>query len=257
MTPFEVAGPETRSHFPPAPMSTPDSARGTVLIADDEPQVRVPLAALLGRAGFTCVQAASGDEALQLLRTQPVDAVVLDIHMPGNSELETAERLRAIVPGLPVVLLTGRPSVQTAAKAVRLPITAYLTKPPVVEELTGILDEAIAAFRRFSTIHGSRERIRSWDLELEKLESQLQRTGDPDNAALPSYLQLTLRQVILMLSDLERAATIAGASAQTETERAAALLDTVRVLERTKQNFKSRELADLRKRLQALIDQTG
>lgn len=238
-------------------MSTAVAARGTVLIADDEPEVRLPLAALLGRAGFTCVVAESGDEVIRILRAQPIDAVVLDINMPGNSELETAERLREVVPGLPVVLLTGRPSVQTAAKAVRLPITAYLTKPPAVEELTGILDEAIAAFRRFSAVHVSRERLRHWDLELEKLQSRLQRTGDPDDSTLPSYLQLTLRQVILMLSDLERAATIAGASAQTETERAAALLDTVRVLERTKQNFKSRELADLRKRLQALIDSTG
>jgi CheY-like chemotaxis protein len=224
------------------------------LIADDEIEVRQPVANLLRRAGFECQEAESGEEALRLLQARPFDAVILDIHMPGNAELETTTRLRTVAPGLPIVLMTGKPTVQTAARAVRLPVTAYLTKPPEIDELVRILDESIGDYRRFAAVSTGRKRLKEWDAELEDIQRVISTPGSDDANALHNFQRLTLRQVILMLSDLEQALALAGTGAHGETDRAAALLETVRVLERTKQNFKSRELADLRKRLQALIE---
>lgn len=237
-------------------MPVPPESRGTILIADDEAEARRPLAELLRRVGFTCLEAESGDAAAALLRAQPAQAVILDIHMPGNAELEMTDRLRAIIPALPVILLTGRPTVQTASRAISIPVTAYLTKPPEIDELSQVLDKAIATYRHHAALQAGRDRLREWDAQLQNIQQLLVVTA-PQEDRLRDFQRLTLRQVILMLSDLERACAHAPTSRQVETDRAAALLETVRVLERTKQNFKSRELADLRKRLQALINPPG
>src|SRR5689334_17552579 len=113
--------------------------RGVLLIADDEEFIRRGLSELLRRDGFLCVESESGSDALNKLSEMEFDALISDIHMPGNAGLEMIQQVRALSPALPVVLLTGRPSVETAARSVRLPVTAYLTKPPNMDELVGIL----------------------------------------------------------------------------------------------------------------------
>jgi CheY-like chemotaxis protein len=82
----------------------------TVLIVDDEPVNRMVLARMVEHFGARCVEAASGAEALELLQTQKIDLVLMDIHMPQMSGIQTVERLRAL-PGpnreAPVVAVTG------------------------------------------------------------------------------------------------------------------------------------------------------
>lgn len=229
-------------------------SRGSVLIADDEPEARRPVAELLRRAGFAVEEADSGGAVLQRLQAAPVDALVLDIHMPGNAGLETTAQVRRLVPALPVILLTGQPSVATAQRAVRLPVTAYLTKPPAMDELAALLDEGIAAHRRAQALASGRERLKAWDAEIGRVEAALAASDAADSGgAFRSYVALTLRQVILTLADLEAAVDLAHRGGGTDVERTAALRETVRVLERTKQNFKSRELAELRRKLQGYL----
>jgi hypothetical protein len=143
---------------------------------------------------------------------------------------------------------------------VRLAVTAYLTKPPDLPELSHILDQAIASYRGFRAMQAGRVRLRAWEKELDGVEQLLRRapltqTGGP----MGSYLRLTLRQVMLMLADLEQATKVLEqqgptlAATLTQIDHAAALRHTVDVLERTKQNFKSKDLADLRKQLEALL----
>jgi CheY-like chemotaxis protein len=245
---------DARGNQGPSAMTPSAPSRGTVLIADDEPEARRPVAELLRRVGFVVVEAESGAEVLQRLQAAPVDALVMDIHMPGNAGLETTSQVRRLVPALPILLLTGQPSVATAQRAVRLPVTAYLTKPPAVEELALLLDEGIAAHRRAQALATGRERLRAWDAEIGRIEAALAGADTADSGgAFRSYLALTLRQVILTLADLEAAVDLAHRGGGTDVERTAALRETVRVLERTKQNFKSRELAELRKKLQGFL----
>jgi CheY-like chemotaxis protein len=240
-----------------SPETTP--SRGRLLFADDDPVVREGLAELLRRAGFDCVGAASGAEALAQLQKAEFDALLSDVHMPGNADLEMIASVPQVSAGLPVVLLTGRPTVETAARSVRLAVTAYLTKPPDLAELGGILDQAITEYRGFRAMRAGRERLRAWEQELQVIEQSLRRA--PEVAAggpMASYLRLTLRQVILMLADLEQATAglerppaVAGALGQVD--HVAALRHTVGVLENTKRNFKSKELAELRKQLELLL----
>ncbi len=230
--------------------------RGNLLIADDEEFVRHGLAELLRRDGFTCEIVATGSEALARMRTMEFDALISDIHMPGNAQLETVAEIRALRPGLPVILLTGRATVETAAKSVRLPVTAYLTKPPNMDELVAILDQAVLGYRGFRALETSRERLRTWDREIEEVERLLRAApGAVAGGPMSSYLRLTLRQVILTLSDLEQttAALERAGAAAVAVEHEAALRKTVEVLERTKQNFKSKDLAELRKQIEGLL----
>ena len=117
----------------------PPNTCGRVLFADDDRAARESLAELLRRLGYTCECAATATEALEKLRAAPCEALISDIHMPGNTALELVEAAVQVVPGLPVILLTGRPSVETAARSVRLPVTAYLTKPPDLNRLEALL----------------------------------------------------------------------------------------------------------------------
>lgn len=232
----------------------PDS-RGALLIADDEEIVRNGLAELLRRDGFACVVVDSGGAAVEQIRATDFDAMISDIHMPGNAQLELVRKAREIRAGLPVVLLTGRPTVETAARSVRLPVTAYLTKPPKMDELVTILDAAVADYRGLRALQAGRARLHEWDAEIERIERALRASpNEPLTGPMGSYLRLTLQQVILMLADLERAAeSLERGSDGVRIEHEAALRRTVEVLERTRQNFKSKDLADLRKHIEQVL----
>jgi CheY-like chemotaxis protein len=227
-----------------------------VLFADDDRAAREGLAEMLRRLGYSCECAATAAEALERLRAAPFEALISDIHMPGNTALELVEAAVQAVPGLPVILLTGRPSVETAARSVRLPVTAYLTKPPDLDELTKVLDQAIAAYRDFNLIQSGRQRLREWERELIQIEKLVRGAPAEAGGAMENYIRVSLRQAILMLTDLERATdALDGRAANRlrEVDHVAALRHTVEVLERTRQNFKSKELADLRKQLEQLL----
>lgn len=212
---------------------------------------------MLRRHGFECECVASAAEAAEQLRAHEFDALISDIHMPGNVALELIEAIPQLVSGLPVILLTGRPTVETAARSVRLAVSAYLTKPPDFDELCTLLDQAILNYRGFRAVHSGRVRLREWEKELERVEMSLRQTqGQRPGGPLGSYLRVSLGQVILMLAELERASQVLEQPTGSlgHVDHIAALRRTVEVLERTKQNFKSKDLADLRRQLQQLLD---
>lgn len=234
------------------------ASRGRILIADDEPLVLRALAGALKAQGFECVAVASGEEVLAQLRAQQFEALVSDLLMPGNQGLSLFENVPQLAAGLPIVLITGQPTIETAAQSLRLPIVAYLTKPIEIEELVGLLDEAIFKFRAHLAMQAQRSLLSDWEKGLESILTQYRTSGPQGDGNITHYLQFTLRQVILALSQLEQTAqAIAGnqymRNQLQQLDREAALRHTVDVLRRTKQNFKSKELAELRKELERLL----
>lgn len=232
----------------------PDS-RGRVLIADDDPQMLSALERLLQRAGFEVVAASDGGSTAALLKESDFDVLISDINMPGNAGLELIAGLPKIVAGLPVILLTGSPSIETAARSVSLSVRAYLTKPADTAELCRLLDEAVEDRRAFRAMGLERDRLAAWQKELESIETLLKTRGPNAGSPMAGYLKVSLRNVILILSDMERTASSLeqrGGSAS-QTDHMSALRRTVDVLQRTKQSFKSRELADLRRQLEDLL----
>jgi EAL domain-containing protein (putative c-di-GMP-specific phosphodiesterase class I) len=116
---------------------------GRLLVVDDEELVRRGLARVLTRAGHQVHLADSAEAALDALAVQPYDVVVTDLQMPRGDGLSLVRALRERDAGLPAVLLTGQPSVESAAKALESGAFRYLLKPVASEELLRTVQEAL------------------------------------------------------------------------------------------------------------------
>ena len=236
---------------------------GKILFADDDEQFRKGLGKQLTRAGFECDFAGSAAEAIEALRTKDYDVLLSDIHMPGNTGLELIESVPAVSSGLPVILLTGHPTVETASRSVKLRIAAYLSKPPDFEELCRLLCAAVAEHWNLRLLKDNRQRLHDWDREIEHVQQLLQQTAVAGREiAMQSYLRLTLRHLAVSLIDLENLLIHEGGRLGTDQavekqELHNAVRKTVGVLQRTKDHFKSKELGELRRELEILLAGPG
>jgi len=113
----------------------------TVLLVDDEDRFRETTKKVLEHQGFHMILAGSGPEALVNLSKSP-DVVVLDIKMPGMDGHETLERIKALAPDLPVIMLTGHGARPSAQKALAKGAYVYLTKPCDMDLLISKIREA-------------------------------------------------------------------------------------------------------------------
>lgn len=127
-------------------MADPTPAR--ILIADDEPLFLRTTAQLLSKAGYECVVAADGTTALEELMRGPFDLLLSDLNMPGNLKLELLHEGRAKWPSMPLIVVTGAPSLPTAIESVRLGIADYLLKPVKYEDLLSSIRRTLAHARR-------------------------------------------------------------------------------------------------------------
>ncbi len=142
-------------------MTTPAPApRGTVLVVDDEPLLLRAFARVLMRAGHDVHQAADGAEAAALVARRRFDAAFVDLGLPGAGGLAVLADLRARDPGLPVVLMTGAPTLETAIDAVAAGALRYLVKPIDTPDL---LQAAVDAIRARHREHGDRHDRRQRD----------------------------------------------------------------------------------------------
>lgn len=118
---------------PERPVAAPAAAEvltGTVLIADDDPQMRRLVRMVLEREGFTIEEAVDGLDTLDVVATKKIDLILLDQDMPRLTGLGVLEELRAHVTtaALPVIMLTARTG-ETETEAFELGAQDYLTKP--------------------------------------------------------------------------------------------------------------------------------
>jgi DNA-binding NtrC family response regulator len=110
------------------------TARSTVLVVDDEEGVRDAVRMVL-EDSCEVLHAATGEQALDVLRGHEVDLVMLDHRMPGESGIDVLPRLMAVDPSIVVVLATAVRDVRMAVEAMRRGAYDYLTKPFDVEEI--------------------------------------------------------------------------------------------------------------------------
>jgi DNA-binding NtrC family response regulator len=113
-----------------------------VLVVDDERPIRFLMEKELPRAGCAVTCAESGEDALERLRTQEFDVVLMDLKMPGIGGLEALRRIRESGASAEVVVLTGHPDVTSAIEAMKLGAYDYLTKPFKLGEVELVLRRA-------------------------------------------------------------------------------------------------------------------
>src|SRR5688500_8116024 len=104
-------------------------SKRTILIADDEANMRKVLAAMLRSEGYEVHTVSDGGEALDLLARIRVDVLLTDLRMPKVDGMQLLERVLKEYEGIPVVMLTAHGSVDTAVNAMKLGAFDYLSKP--------------------------------------------------------------------------------------------------------------------------------
>ncbi|MCG6911388.1 MAG: response regulator [Deltaproteobacteria bacterium] len=112
-----------------------------LLLVDDETVFRRNLARLLQSRNFTVFQAENGHDGLELLLRQPVEAVILDVKMPGMDGIETLRRIKAGYPAIEVILLTGQSSAADGVAGMKAGAFDYLSKPVEIDHLVGKLKQ--------------------------------------------------------------------------------------------------------------------
>lgn len=101
----------------------------TILVVDDEKDIRTALAGILEDEGYQIMTAACGLEALEAVRQELPDLVLLDIWMPGMDGLEALEKLKMSFPKLTVIMISGHGTIETAVKATKLGAYDFIEKP--------------------------------------------------------------------------------------------------------------------------------
>ena len=120
---------------------------GNILIVDDEEIMREILEALLTREGHRVRLASNAAEGLELARTQPFDAAIVDMMMPGMDGITALEEIKKIDDDLPVLMITAFASVENAITAMKRGAFDYITKPFKNDEVLVVLRNALAQRR--------------------------------------------------------------------------------------------------------------
>jgi DNA-binding NarL/FixJ family response regulator len=178
--------------------------QGKILIADDDHLFLRTTAAVLEKAGYACECAENVPAAIELTAREQIDLLLADINMPGNTQLELIQSLPAESFRIPVILVTGQPSLHTAVEAVRLQIVSYLIKPFEVSQLLEEVRRALAhadTQRRLLTLQS---RWRAWGEDLLDNAAVLQpQEAISSNQALEMMLNMSLHNLSRSLADIQ------------------------------------------------------
>ncbi len=185
------------------------SALSKILFADDDQPFREAAIELLESRGHFCRPAEDAATAIQALRGESWDLLIADICMPGNDHLELLSDPALREAPLPVILVTGFPSLETAVESIRLPVLAYLVKPIPGARLIEEVDRAVQYRRVVQALRRLRSRMAETERDLADLDdvlrSQLLSRGGEQIQAL---LDLSSRDVVLTMAELTHFAEV-------------------------------------------------
>ena len=117
--------------------------RESILVVDDEGGVRSSLVGILGDEGYAVEAVESGEAALTALENRRYDLLLLDVWLPGMDGLEVLARVRTLDPEVPVVVISGHGSIETAVKAVRMGAQDFVEKPLALEKTLLVVKNAL------------------------------------------------------------------------------------------------------------------
>ncbi len=124
----------------------------TILIADDEPNIRKSLDRVLSMEGYKVLQATTGKEALEVVRRRAVDLVLMDVLMPELDGLGALGSMREELDELPVVMMSGNATIESAVQATKLGALDFLEKPLSTDKLLITVSNALR-FARLTREH--------------------------------------------------------------------------------------------------------
>lgn len=233
-------------------------SKGHILIADDDASYAVTMAELLRAEGYVVTTACDGDAAFAAAEAEEFDLLLADLEMPGNEDLSLVRGVSRRHGHLPIIIVTGFPSLPSTMACIELPVVAYLLKPVAFEELRTRVAEATERYRAFRRAD---ERLDQWRQDLAHATTPKGGTGSA------GFMRLALRNVMGSLTDVQELAGRTPGAAEASAahtcqqlncprgaQLVAAVTETVFVLEETRSTFKSTRLRDLRHKLMLLLD---
>jgi len=238
---------------------------GRILIADDEETFLQSTADLLRREGYYCDCIPDAFGASQKLSDNGYDVLIADIKMPGNAELELIEKMANIAEGVQVILVTGYPSLHSAIESIELPVKAYLVKPTDFDELLSHVRAAVNHHRIYRSVHSIKQRLQYWYEGLSNIEELLKSKAQGGIfVSLDAFLELTFQNILGAMSDLKHLIMVLAEQEEGKEpchlfncprlySLADSLIETIGVLEKSKNAFKSKELGEMRQKLEKII----
>jgi DNA-binding response OmpR family regulator len=243
-----------------------------VLFADDEDIFLNPTTLFFKNNGFICDCARTAEEAAVMLAQYPYDLLIIDINMPGNTNLEFLRDRPQFTEFLPVIVVTGNPTLNTAVESIRLAVVDYKTKPLDLPEFLQIAKTAIKKARAVRVLRTARKGFSSWLDQINQMESRFLTAdkGARENSTSSGDLNWYLGEAVqgfasLSMSLMNAIHTLNQGSTDGKTDVCrlmncsrlsvyeGGIRETVEVLKKTKNSFKSKDLADLRKKLEGMI----
>lgn len=248
-------------------------SNGYVLVVEDDEMFAALTADQLKAAGFHCAVAGTVRDALAMATSAQAglpDAIVADIHLPDGDHRELLAGLRAAGVRSSVILVTGSPSLETSLESMEMQVFGYLVKPVSPERLADTVTRACESSRLRGRLQDAEGRYRALVSQVSGLQALARPDATPRDLdeSLAEYLALLLGvsgqalaeavDVLQLLRSESVRTPLRHLSRHPEAEMyREAIAHSIQVLERTRHNFKSKELAELRQRLEAALLSTA
>jgi len=169
-----------------------------VLVVDDDEAVCRRLSGILAKSGYAVREAGSAEQAFEIADRHPLDAILLDIQLPGRSGLEALSEFSRSQPGIPVIMVTGHASLDGAIEAIRNQAFDYLIKPVSSSDLKFAMKRAT--------------RLRQLERENRSLRELVETTGAIDGIVAKSRSMSEVVSLIRRLAENESPVLIQGES---------------------------------------------
>jgi DNA-binding response OmpR family regulator len=244
-----------------------------ILIADDDDDFLAFTARLLEKAGYACDAVHAAGEAIEALSQSPYDLLVCDLNMSGNTKLEMLDNLPKKPEFLPVIIVTGYPTLPSAIESLRHCVIDYLVKPFDSTDFLNSVQKALSKRSIVVSLQNTRQDLTLWLDQLKTCEDSMIWPGDPGAPKIGSLsLDTYLSQTLSLLAKISTSiASTVNAVNQANPGIAKdvcfflscprlvasrdAFNDAIDVLIKTKSAFKSKELAALRAKLEGVLRQ--
>jgi two-component system KDP operon response regulator KdpE len=201
--------------------------RANILVVDDEAPLRKVLQTALTARGFSVEEAASAEQAIEVIAQRAFDLVLLDINLPGMGGIEACGRIRTLMPHLGIIMVTVRDAERDMVQALEAGADDYITKPFRLGVLVARLR---AVLRRTASENAGTTVLQAGDLEIDFDRRLLKRAGEEIHLTPTEFdlLALLMRNQDMPLTHTKLLRTIWGPEYGEELEYLRAYVRTLR-----------------------------
>jgi two-component system, NtrC family, response regulator PilR len=169
-----------------------------ILVVDDDASIRNMLGIVLKKSGYQVTTAENSESALKHLKSETFSLIISDIKMPGISGIDLLKKTKALLPEIPVIMITAFASANDAVEAMKLGAEDYITKPFNLDELKLIIEKSLYK--------------KNIEIENLRLKSQLTEKEKFDNIVGKNHRMLKIYDLISTISQTDSTVLISGES---------------------------------------------